>query len=98
MTFLSGMRSVKRSLLLEIYNNIRSLNEFTPPKVLRSNTIANLTQGQFTHIVLSKDRNGYKAYVTECFVTVKPTLEESIQCILEQLYDARFALDYVDRR
>lgn len=94
MVFLSGLRSVKRSLLLEINNNIRFISDFTPPKVLRSNTIANLTQGQFSHIVLSKDKNGYKAYVTECFTTVKPTLDEAIQCILEQLYDARYALDY----
>lgn len=90
----SEIRSIKRSLLNEINNNIKFTTDFAPPKVMRSNTIANFTQGQFTHIVLSKSKFGYKAYVAECFEVVKPNLDECIQQLVEQLADARYALGY----
>ena len=79
---------------MEINNNIKFATDFTPPKVLRSKTLSNFTQGQFEHIVLSKNQFGYKAYVAECFAVVKPNLDECIQKLVEQLYDARFALGY----
>ena len=93
MTF-SEIRSIKRSLLNEIIDNVKFDTEFTPPKVLRSKTLSNFTQGRFKQIVLSKNKFGYKAYVAECFAIVKPNLDECIQQLVEQLYDARYALGY----
>lgn len=90
----SEIRSIKRSLLNEINNNIKFATDFTPPKVMVSNTIANFTKGQFMHIVISKNKFGYKAYVAECFEVVKPNLDECIQKLVEQFADARYALGY----